>query len=107
MIFQKKYIGKAEDKMKLEITLSKGKTEGMLKAELRIENIKPEEAYVSEFTEAEIIKLTKDFYRNLELMGIKSIITMYVKGDGIDQDVYQRIKKRISEEIPHLNAWNN
>ncbi len=82
--------------MNLEIILSEKEEKGKLKAEICIGGVKSEEANSIEFTKSYLIKLARNFYKELEKEGFA---VSFSKGGEIDPVIYERIKKRISGEI--------
>lgn len=92
--------------MELEIILNKGKTEGMVKGEIKLEGIKSERE-LSEIPTSKVTEAVRYFCRELDKLWFKRLVSLsFVRGD-INQVVYKRIIKDISEQIPYINAHNN
>ena len=91
--------------MNLEITLNKGKKEGTIKAELRFDGINPGSS-LTEIPESQVAEATKYLYDQLSNKK-KLFFWSFVKGEGIEQAVYEKITKNISEQLPYLNSQYN
>ena len=84
--------------MEIEIYLSWGRNQNMLKVELYIDGYRPEKAVVEEFPRGKIADFVENFYGNLELKGIGDI-SIHVKNKGVEKKLFQDIEDQISRKL--------
>ena len=80
--------------MRIEVYLSKGKEEEIVKAELYIDGSRPQEAMVGEFSQKKIPTLLRNFHKELEAMGVTDI-EVEVMNKGLEDKLYEQIEGQI------------